>query len=91
MAAQLELHGEDWRPRRLEERQARLAKLLARTPAGIQYTEHLEGDGAAIFAHACKLRAQGTVTTLSRSGSSRARLKDQESGGPPYAAVPGGA
>jgi hypothetical protein len=47
MAAQLELHGEDWRPRRLEECKARLAKLLARTPAGIQYTEHLEGDGAA--------------------------------------------
>jgi bifunctional non-homologous end joining protein LigD len=46
----LELHGEDWRPRPLEERKAKLAKLLAKAPAGIHYTEHLEGDGAAIFA-----------------------------------------
>jgi ATP-dependent DNA ligase len=36
----------DWRPRPLEERKARLAKLLAKAPVGIHYTEHLEGDGA---------------------------------------------
>jgi hypothetical protein len=40
----LELDGEDWRPRPLEERKAKLAKLLAKAPAGVQYSEHLEGD-----------------------------------------------
>ena len=75
----LELHGEDWRPRPLEERKARLAKLLARAPAGIQYTEHLEGDGAAIFAHACRLGAEGIVSKHRehpyRSGPTKAWLK----------------
>jgi hypothetical protein len=51
----LELDGEDWRPRPLEERKARLRQLLGKPQPGIQYSEHLEGDGAAIFAHACKL------------------------------------
>jgi ATP-dependent DNA ligase len=27
-----------------------------------QYSEHLEGDGAAIFAHACKLGCEGIVS-----------------------------
>jgi hypothetical protein len=36
--------------------------LLAKAPAGIQYSEHLEGDGAAIFVHACKLGAEGIVS-----------------------------
>jgi bifunctional non-homologous end joining protein LigD len=58
----LELDGEDWRPRPLEERKARFAKLLAKAPAGIHYSEHIEGDGAAIFAHACKLGAEGIVS-----------------------------
>jgi ATP-dependent DNA ligase len=75
----LELHGEDWRPRPLEERKARLARLLARMPAGIQYTEHLEGDGAAIFSHACRLGAEGIVSKHRehpyRSGPSKAWLK----------------
>jgi ATP-dependent DNA ligase len=35
----LELHGEDWQPRPLEQRKARLAKLLAKAPAGVHYTE----------------------------------------------------
>jgi ATP-dependent DNA ligase len=33
----LELDGEDWRQRPLEERKARLANLLGKAPAGIQY------------------------------------------------------
>jgi bifunctional non-homologous end joining protein LigD len=75
----LELDGEDWRPRPLEERKARLEKLLAKAPAGIQYTEHLEGDGATVFAHACKLGAEGIVSKHRehpyRSGPSKAWLK----------------
>jgi bifunctional non-homologous end joining protein LigD len=75
----LELDGEDWRPRPLEERKARLEKLLVKAPAGIQYSGHLEGDGAAIFAHACKLGAEGIVSKhrehAYRSGPSKAWLK----------------
>jgi bifunctional non-homologous end joining protein LigD len=75
----LELDGTDWRPRTLEERKERLAQLLAKAPAGIQYTEHLEGDGAAIFDHACRLDAEGIVSKHRehpyRSGPSKAWLK----------------
>jgi bifunctional non-homologous end joining protein LigD len=38
----LELDGEDWRPRPLAERKAKLSKLIAKAPAGIRYNEHLE-------------------------------------------------
>jgi bifunctional non-homologous end joining protein LigD len=75
----LELDGEDWRPRRLEERKNRHQKLIAKAPPGIQYSEHLEGDGAAIFAHACKLGLEGIVSKHRehpyRSGPSKAWLK----------------
>jgi bifunctional non-homologous end joining protein LigD len=75
----LELDGEDWRPLLLEQRKARLQKLLAKAPTGIQYNEHLEGDGAAIFAHACKLGLEGIVSKRRdhpyRSGPSKAWLK----------------
>jgi hypothetical protein len=75
----LELNGEDWRPRPLEERKAKLAKLLRKAPAGIHYSEHLEGDGAAIFAHACRLGAEGIVSKHRehsyRSGPSKVWLK----------------
>jgi bifunctional non-homologous end joining protein LigD len=75
----LELNGEDWRPRPLEERKARLKKLLAKVLAGIQYSEHLEGDGAAIFTHACKLGAEGIVSKhrerAYRPGPSKGWLK----------------
>ena len=34
-------------------------KLLAHSD-GIRFSEHLDGDGAIIFAHACKLGLEGT-------------------------------
>jgi bifunctional non-homologous end joining protein LigD len=75
----LELEGEDWRPRPLEERKDRLAKLIADAPAGLQYSEHMEGDGAAIFAHACKLGFEGIVSKrrdhIYRSGSTKVWFK----------------
>jgi bifunctional non-homologous end joining protein LigD len=75
----LELDGEDWRLRPLEARKARLAKLLGKPRAGIRYSEHLEGDGAAIFAHACKLGCEGIVSKHRerpyRSGPSKVWLK----------------
>ena len=38
-----------------------LFKLLRRAWRGIEYVEHLEGDGALIFEHACKLGLEGIV------------------------------
>jgi hypothetical protein len=54
----------------------RLAKLLAKAPAGMHYSEHLEGDGAAIFVQACKLGAEGSSrsTASMRIGPGPARL-----------------
>ena len=63
----------------MEERKAMLGKILAKALAGIQFSEHLEGDGAAIFAHACKLGCEGIVSKRAdaayRSGPSKVWLK----------------
>jgi hypothetical protein len=52
---------------------------LAKAPAGIHYSGHLDGDGATIFAHACKLGLEGIVSKHRehpyRSGPSKAWLK----------------
>jgi bifunctional non-homologous end joining protein LigD len=75
----LELDGEDWRPRPLGERKAKLQKLLTRARAGIQFSEHLDGGGATIFEHACKLGYEGIVSEHRerpyRSGPSKTWLK----------------
>ena len=57
----LELDGEDYRPKPLADRKRQLFKLLRRAWRGID----LEGDGAVIFEHACKLGWRA----LSASGS----------------------
>jgi hypothetical protein len=46
----------------LSARKAKLAKLLARKPAGIVFNEHTEEDGAVVFWHACKLGFEGIVS-----------------------------
>ena len=55
----IELNGEDLRPAPLERRKGngKLEKLLSRSD-GIRFSEHLDGDGAIVFAHACKLGAR---------------------------------
>ena len=62
----LEVDGQDVRPEPLEERRKRLAKLLSRkTKAmrdGIQISEAITGDGAAIFRHACWMDLEGIVS-----------------------------
>jgi ATP-dependent DNA ligase len=64
----LELDGEDWRARPLETRKKRLAKLLAKAPAGIQYSEHLEGDGAAISPRMASPMLEDHLQIVERSG-----------------------
>jgi hypothetical protein len=48
----IELDGEDLRLAALELRKRKLEKLLAHSD-GIRFSEHLDEDGPAIFAHAC--------------------------------------
>src|SRR6187551_414444 len=57
----LELDGVDYRSKPLTERKKMLFKLLRRAWRGIEYVEHLEGDGSVIFEHACKLGLEGIV------------------------------
>jgi ATP-dependent DNA ligase len=75
----LELDGEDVRKEQLLARKARLAKLVDRLKGGIEYNEHLEGDGPEIFAHACRLGHEGIIAKRRdlpyESGRSRRWLK----------------
>jgi bifunctional non-homologous end joining protein LigD len=75
----LDLNGEDFCPQPLGKRKARLARLLARAPAGIEINEHTDMDGAAVFRHACAMGLEGIVSkrlaSPYRSGPSRDWLK----------------
>jgi bifunctional non-homologous end joining protein LigD len=54
--------NQDYRALPLLERKKLLAKLLARGDGGILYNEHLTDSGDVVFAHACKLGAEGIVS-----------------------------
>jgi bifunctional non-homologous end joining protein LigD len=58
---------------------ATLRSLLVKTGAGLRWNEHIEGDGEAIFRHACKLGLEGIVSKRKdspyRSGRSPDWLK----------------
>jgi bifunctional non-homologous end joining protein LigD len=75
----LELNGEDLRPVMLGKRKARLARLLARAPPGIEFNSHTDEDGATVFRHACAMGLEGIVskrlTAPYRSGPSRDWIK----------------
>jgi bifunctional non-homologous end joining protein LigD len=75
----LELDGEDLRPLPLSSRKAKLARLLARKPAGILFNEHTDEEGVTVFRHACKLGLEGIVSKRLaapyRSGPSRDWIK----------------
>jgi bifunctional non-homologous end joining protein LigD len=57
--------------RLLEARKKRLERLLSRQAAalrdGVQLSEAITGDGAAIFRHACLMRLEGIVSKRIRS------------------------
>jgi len=57
----LDLDGVDIRKRPLLDRKARLTKLITKVRDGIEFCEHVEGDGADIFRAACKLGHEGVV------------------------------
>ena len=58
----LALEGEDLKPLPLLERKRRLQDLIGQRPSAIRYTPNLEADGAAVYAHACWLGAEGIVS-----------------------------
>ena len=74
----LDLEGDDYRDRPLEERREALARLV-HGAAGVQFSEALSADGPLVFAHACKLGLEGIVSkrvgSRYRSGTSRNWLK----------------
>jgi bifunctional non-homologous end joining protein LigD len=58
----LMLNDDDLRRKPLVERKAMIRKVLRRTKGAIQYVEHTEGNGADMFAAACKLGLEGIVS-----------------------------
>ena len=70
----LELNGEDYRQDSLEQRKAKLEKVLARTE-GMRFSEHLDGDGKTIFKHACKMGLEGIVSKRRDFGYRNGRTK----------------
>lgn len=78
-AFDLMMLGNDLRRRPLSERKAALRKVLRRTKGGIQYVEHVEGDGAEMFEAVCKLGLEGIVSkkldSPYKSGPSKTWLK----------------
>jgi bifunctional non-homologous end joining protein LigD len=75
----VEHDGEDLRDRPFLERKAALARLLRDTEAGILLNEHIAEDGLTVFAHACRLGAEGIVSKkvdgTYRSGPCRVWIK----------------
>jgi ATP-dependent DNA ligase len=71
--------GDDLRRQPLIERKKELKWELRNAREGIQYVEHTEGDGAAMFAAVCKLGLEGIVskraTSVYKSGSSKTWFK----------------
>lgn len=58
----LEMDGEDLRPYEWHVRRVTLRSLLKRAGQGIRLSEHLDGDGALAFRHACAMGLEGIVS-----------------------------
>jgi bifunctional non-homologous end joining protein LigD len=58
----LELDGNDLRRAPIEERKAALAELARDAAPGLQLSQPLDRPGEIMFAHACKLGLEGTVS-----------------------------
>ncbi len=58
----IEHEGQDMREHPFLDRKAALARLLRDTDTHILFNEHVAEDGATVFAHACRLGAEGIVS-----------------------------
>jgi bifunctional non-homologous end joining protein LigD len=57
----LEINGTNLRRDAWDERRKVLARLLRGVSKGIRISEHLDGDGATAFRHACRMGLEGIV------------------------------
>jgi len=75
----LMLNDEDIRKKPFAERKELLRKVLRRCKGGIQYVQHVEGDGAQLFRAICHIGFEGIVSKKLdapyRSGKSKAWIK----------------
>ena len=62
----IEHDGEDLRDRPFLDRKAALARLLRGIKLGVLLNEHVAEDGTTVFAHACRLGAEGIVCNARR-------------------------
>ena len=72
--------GEDIRAWRCDERREALLKVLGRSGAGaLRFSHDIEGEGATVFRHACRLGMEGIISKLKaapyRSGPDRSWRK----------------
>jgi bifunctional non-homologous end joining protein LigD len=58
----IELDGLDLRRLPIEQRKAKLARLVRGPHPGIVLNEHDDGDGEIVFEHACRLGCEGIVS-----------------------------
>jgi bifunctional non-homologous end joining protein LigD len=72
----LEIDGQDLKRDPLLTRKATLQSLLKGASHGVLYNEHMEGDGAMIFRHACKLGCEGIVSKRANSSYATGRSRD---------------
>ncbi len=86
--------GDDLRRLPLSQRKGKLQKLLRRSADGIQYVEHLEGDGDKVFEAACKLGLEGIVskrlTAPYKSGPCKSWIKVRNPESPAYLRISDG-
>jgi bifunctional non-homologous end joining protein LigD len=61
----IELDGDELRCETLHIRKATLASLLKRAAPGLRLNEHIEADGATVFAHACQMGLEGIADRAS--------------------------
>jgi bifunctional non-homologous end joining protein LigD len=59
--------GKDLRRLPLKDRKAMLRECTRRASHGMLYADHMEGDGATVFRHACKLGLEGIVSKKASS------------------------
>jgi bifunctional non-homologous end joining protein LigD len=84
----LRLDGDDLRRSPLAERKKALKRVLRRARDGIQFVEHVEGDGEEMFGTACDLGLEGIVskrlTAPYKSGPFKAWVKVKNPNAPAY-------
>ncbi|MGH6781123.1 MAG: non-homologous end-joining DNA ligase, partial [Sphingomonadaceae bacterium] len=69
----LELDGEDFTDRPLNERKARLAGLIGKGRGLVRYSDHIVGRGEELFERFCKAGLEGVVSKRADSGYAGAR------------------